>query len=110
LEQFFPPLPLIGPTHRLRQLIIAVRSAAHIVIQATTGMRISEICGLKAGIDPETGLPFSVEVQESLNGLSEVFILTSCLSKTEDTPRAVPWILGYRPKGSMDLPPLCKRS
>ena len=105
LEQKCFPVPMISVRHRVRQLVLAIRSAAHIVIQATTGMRISEICGLKAGIDTVTGLPMSVQIQDSMNGLSEVFILISDLSKTEETPRAVPWVVGYRPKGSSDLPP-----
>jgi|TARA_R100000501_G_scaffold12618_1_gene23246 integrase len=105
LEQRYCSVPLIGVLQRVRQLVLTIRSAAHLVIQATTGMRISEICGLKAGINPATGLPLSVQVQDSLNGLSEVFILVSDLSKTEETPRAVPWVVGYRPKGSTDLPP-----
>ncbi|MCE7798700.1 hypothetical protein LWE61_19405 [Sphingobium sufflavum] len=105
LEQGCCSLPLINVTQRVRQLLLAICSAAHLVIQATTGMRIGEICGIKAGIDPATGRPRSVQVQDSLDGLSEVFILTADLSKTEETPRAVPWVVGYRPKGSIDLPP-----
>lgn len=105
LEQGCASVPFIGIIQRVRQLVLAIRSAAHLVIQASTGMRISEICGLKAGIDPATGLPRSVKIQVSLNGLTEVFILTSDLSKTEETPRAVPWVLGYRPKGSTEFPP-----
>lgn len=105
LEQNFCSVPLIDCVHRARELILSICSAAHLVIQATTGMRISEICGLKAGINPATGLPSSVIIRKSLNGLSEIFILTSNLSKSEDPPRAVPWVLGYRPIGSTDLPP-----
>lgn len=105
LEQGLASVPLNSVMQRVRQLILAIRSAAHLVIQATTGMRISEICGLKAGIDEVTGLPRSIMVQDGLAGLTEIFIVNSHLSKTEDTPRAVPWVLGYRPKGATDLPP-----
>lgn len=105
IEMGCHPVPFIIVVQRVRQLVLAIRSAAHVVIQATTGMRVSEICSLKAGLDPVTGLPLSVQVQDSLSGLSEIFVLTSELSKNEDTPRAVPWVLGYRPKGSTDLPP-----
>jgi hypothetical protein len=105
LEQGLGSVPFNGVIRRVRQLVLAIRSAAHIVVQATTGMRISEICGLKAGIDEATGLPRSVTVRDGLAGITEIFIVHSDLSKTEDTPRAVPWVLGYRPKGSTDLPP-----
>ncbi len=105
LEQGLAPVPLNTVMQRVRQLVLAIRSAAHLVIQATTGMRISEICGLKAGIDETTGLPLSITLQGGLTGLTEIFIVKSDLSKTEDTPRAVQWVLGYRPKGSTELPP-----
>ncbi|MBL4717588.1 MAG: hypothetical protein JKZ02_03905 [Erythrobacter sp.] len=104
-EQGITRVPFISAMQRVRQLVMAISSAAHLVIQSTTGMRIGEICGLKAGIDPETGMPSSVQVEESLDGLSDVFVLTSELSKTEETPRDVPWVVGYRPKGTADFPP-----
>jgi integrase len=105
LEQGLAPVPLINVMQRVRQLVLAIRSAAHIVIQATTGMRISEVCGLKAGMDEATGLPRSIMLQDSLDGLTDIFIVNSDLSKTEDMPKAVDWVLGYRPKGSAELPP-----
>jgi hypothetical protein len=107
-EQGLAPTALNNVMQRVRQLVLAIRSAGHLVIQATTGMRISEICGLKAGINKATGLPRSITVQDGLGGLTEIFIINSNLSKTEDTPRAVPWVVGYRPKGSKDLPPAVK--
>ena len=104
-EHGLPAVPKIRVMHRVRQLVQDIRSAAQIVIQATTGMRISEICGMKAGIDPQTGLPKSVTVRDSLSGLAEVFVIFTGLSKTEETQRNVEWTLGYRPKGSPYLPP-----
>lgn len=103
--QGLPALKNVRIMGRVRRLVLQVRSAAHVVIQATTSMRISEICGLQAGTDPVTGLPTSVKVRDSLSGLAEVFVITSNLSKTEETPRHVEWTLGYRPKGSTFLPP-----
>lgn len=105
VEQGCSRLQVLDVMQRVRQLMMSICSAAHLVIQATTGMRISEICGLKAGIDPENSLPRSVRIQDSFDGLSEVFVLRSELSKTEETPRDVPWVLGYRPKGASELPP-----
>ncbi|WP_146010275.1 hypothetical protein [Acidimangrovimonas sediminis] len=92
-------------SHRVRQLVVAIQSAAHLVIQATTGMRLGEIAAMEAGVDEATGLPVSVTVRDSTSGLGEVFILRSKLSKTEETPRSVEWTLGYRLKGSDALPP-----
>lgn len=95
----------IGVVQRLRQLIHDISDAAVIVIQSTTGMRVSEICSLRAGVDKKTGLPVSVAVQPSASGLNEVFSLKAELSKTEEVPRTVEWVLGMRPRGSSILPP-----
>lgn len=105
IAQGLPALRRIFAIGEVKRLLISVRSAAQIVIQATTSMRISEICGMQAGIDPVSGLPKSVKVRDSLSGLAEVFVITSNLAKTEETPRSVEWTLGYRPKGSNYLPP-----
>ncbi|MDD9727262.1 hypothetical protein PVV74_17520 [Roseovarius sp. SK2] len=95
----------IGSMSRVRQLVKAVMSAAQTVIQGTVGFRISEVCGLKAGVDADTGLPYCVRVRDTLTGLAEVFVVTTELSKTEETPRAEEWTIGYRPKGSDHMPP-----
>ncbi|MFX4088718.1 hypothetical protein ACKU27_26900 [Sphingobium yanoikuyae] len=95
---------LIYPAQRFRQLLLAVRNAAAITIQAGTGMRISEICGLPAGIDDQSGLPRCVRVVPSFTGLNEIFLIRTVISKMEDTPREVDWLAGMRPKGASDLP------
>lgn len=90
---------------RVRVLWESVRDAAAIVVQSTSGMRISELLGIKAGIDGETGLPKGVRLEQSLTGLYEWFVLSSVLSKTEvGLPREVDWVLGMRPSGSIQIP------
>lgn len=108
LLEFSAQNPKIGPLQRLRQLVVAIKTAACITIQSTTGMRISEVCGLRAGIDGNTGLPLDVSVEVSLSGLEEIFILKGRLSKTEETPREVTWTLGSRPRGGGHIPPAIK--
>lgn len=90
---------------QVRKLVIAIQTAAVITIQSTTGMRISEICGLRAGIDDETGLPTGVTIEPSLSGLEDIFVLHSPLSKTEETPRIVQWTIGSCSAGSNNHPP-----
>ncbi|WP_138468671.1 hypothetical protein [Poseidonocella sp. HB161398] len=97
--------PFVGPMDALLRLVKMIASAAHVVIQASVGFRISEVCGLQAGVDPGTGLPSCVQVRDSVTGLAEVFIVRTDLSKTEETPREAEWTIGYRPKGSGQLPP-----
>jgi hypothetical protein len=92
-----------GP-QRVLQLMKHLQAAALISLQAFTGMRISELCGLPQGSDPETGLPLCVEKRTSASGLNEIFIVRTGLSKTEEVPREVSWYLGLRPLGSDELP------
>ena len=89
---------------QVRLLVQALRDAAVIVVQSTGGMRIGEICGLPAGVDPETRLPSCVRIEQSATGLNEIFICRTLSAKTEETPRNQDWVLGMRPKGSTELP------
>jgi hypothetical protein len=89
---------------KVRRLVLALRTAAIIIIQAAGGMRISEICGLPAGSDQATGLPSCVRIERSATGLNELFIVRTVLSKTEATPRNVDWVIGMRPYGSIEVP------
>jgi len=89
---------------QVRFLVQALRDAAVIILQSTGGMRISEICGLPAGVNLETGLPICVRTEQSVTGLNELFICRTLLAKTEETPRDQDWILGMRPNGNTDLP------
>ncbi len=95
----------IQPQMRLRQLFDAVRDACAISIQGITGMRISELMGIEAGLDVETGLPHGVRIEASATGLYDLFIIRTVLSKTEQgLPREVDWVLGLRPKGLTEEP------
>lgn len=90
---------------RVRQLFEAVREACAINIQGTTGMRLSELLGIKAGFDPETRLPWGVRIESSVTGLYDVYVIRTELAKTEKgLPREVDWVLGLRPKDSMEEP------
>ncbi|WP_018079037.1 hypothetical protein [Thiobacillus denitrificans] len=93
------------PTARVRQLFEAVREACAINIQGTTGMRISELMGIKAGLDPVTDLPLGVRIESSATGLYDVYLIRTELAKTEKgLPREVDWVLGLRPKDSTEEP------
>lgn len=94
----------LRPINELRRLVMDVYGAAVIIIQATTGMRISEVAGLPAGLDKKTGLPACVRVQPSASGLHELFILTSDMSKGNDVPDDAEWVLGMRLRGTSDIP------
>lgn len=94
-----------GPHQRIRQLFEAVREACAMSIQGMSGMRISELMGIEAGFDAVTGLPRGVRIEVSASGLYDLFVIRTVLSKTETgLPREMDWVLGMRPKGSMDEP------
>lgn len=94
-----------GPHPRIRRLFEAVREACAICIQGMSGMRISELLGIEAGFDPVSGLPRGVRMELSASGLYDLFLIRTVLSKTETgLPREMDWVLGMRPKGSIDEP------
>lgn len=90
---------------RAKQLVISLQAACTLVLQGFTGMRVSELCGLRAGTDEATGLPVGVEMRLSPTGLNEEFVLRGDLSKGQNSPREVPWLLGSRRVGDIELPP-----
>lgn len=95
----------LTPAARVRQLFEAVRDACAINIQGTTGMRLSELMGIKSGIDPVTDLPWGVRIESSATGLYDVYLIRTELAKTEKgLPREVDWVLGLRPKDSIEEP------
>jgi hypothetical protein len=93
------------PLIEVRVLFDAVREACALSIQGMSGMRISELLGIEAGLDVLTGLPKGVRVEPSATGLYEVFIIRTVMSKTEKgLPREMDWVLGMRPQGQQNEP------
>jgi len=87
----------------IRLLIMDIRIACIIVLQSHVGLRISEVMGLKAGIDPNSGLPSCLQQRPSKTGLNTIFYLKSLAAKIHGRP--VEWIVGARPTDSQYLPP-----
>jgi hypothetical protein len=103
-----------GTTYQLRRdvyqqlfrLIETVAAACTIVIQGTTGIRLSELCGLEA--EPQeagSAYPACVRIKTSEDGLTELFLLKSTLLKKRGASRAEEWLAGSRPTGTKYLPP-----
>jgi integrase len=95
----------VSGSQLLRSLICSIRDACAIVIQSETGLRVSELCGLKPGIDRESGLPSCVRVRQSYSGLNELFYVDGRLFKTVARSEKVEWLVGSRPAGSNEIPP-----
>jgi integrase len=88
----------------LRALIEDVCAACIIVLQSEAGIRINEVCGLRAGTNPDTRLPVCIEVRRSKTGLHELFFLKGTLAKTRPAPVEAEWLLGARPVGIKEIP------
>jgi hypothetical protein len=91
--------------HRaLWALIEDVCAACTVVLQSEAGIRINEVCGLRAGINADTGMPACIEVRTSKTGLHELFFLKGTLAKTRPAPVEAEWLLGARPTGTDGMP------
>lgn len=93
-----------GSMLALKHLVYDLAGACCLGLMGFTGMRVSEICGLRGGIDPETGFPRDVRIETTPTGLFERCVVRSELSKQQSSPREVPWLLGLRRKGAEDTP------
>ena len=87
----------------IRGLIMDVRNACVIVLQSHVGQRISEVLGLKAGVNQETGLPSCIVLRTSRTGLNTVFYLKGSGPKIHS--REMEWVIGARPTNSAYIPP-----
>lgn len=94
----------VGATVQLQSHISDLMGACSIVLQGLTAMRFSEAVSLEPGIDEETGLPSCVSVATTLSGRYEIFLVSSVLIKTEESPLPENWVIGLRPVGSNELP------
>jgi hypothetical protein len=105
------PTGTFGPQQRglVRKDFDWLADACIILVEALTGLRIGEICGLLGGWDEQADLPICVTKRPSKTGLNELFYLRGNLAKTRSIGGDVEWLLGSRPRGS-DLNPLPVRA
>ncbi len=94
-----------GASRTVRTLVRALNMAGIIAVQAMTGLRISEVCGLDADPRHLGPYPSCIEVESSASGLYDVFFITGKLFKTTSLWIDARWVAGLRPKGSAHLPP-----
>ncbi|ALT79047.1 hypothetical protein [Paucibacter sp. KCTC 42545] len=91
-------------SRELRKLVLHAGAACAVLVQGTTGMRISELAALRGGTDAETGLPSCVRIRPSKTGLNELFMVQSQVTKIYDGT-VMEWVIGMRPAGSAYIPP-----
>lgn len=93
-----------NPMLEVRNLLLDLIAACCISICGTTGLRGSELEQLRAGVDPQTGLPTGVDIKKSSTGMNEEFILVSGMPKGSAHPRSMEWTLGSRRLGDVEEP------
>lgn len=89
---------------RARRLVLHLQAGCCLILQAFTGMRVSELCSLKPGICETTGLPSEVEIRISPSGLNEEYFVRGEISKGTPFPKGASWLLGSRRRGSNEIP------
>lgn len=92
------------PADVLRYMFNRLRDASVCVLHYLVGIRPSEVCAIRGGINGRTGLPKCIQVKRSQSGLIELFYLKSILGKGVERPTEETWLLGCRPAGSVQLP------
>ncbi|CAB3809062.1 hypothetical protein LMG28614_06942 [Paraburkholderia ultramafica] len=93
-----------GAADFLRYSANRTRDACIILLMYLVGLRPGEICGIKGGLNEETGLPSCIEIRYSRSGLLEMFYLRSIVSKGKAQPSEAEWLLACRPVGSIHIP------
>jgi integrase len=90
----------------LRKKVKLLRTACIILIQATTGMRVSELVDLRSrSRHDHNGLPATVEIQRTIDDQYELFFVCGRVFKTTPSSAEAKWVCGLRPVGSDYLPP-----
>lgn len=97
----------LGPLGVLRGLINSLLAACSVVMQGFTGLRISELLGLRAEASSSTDpLPSCIIVRPSADGLNQVFLFCGEIFKGADVQagRDGQWVVGIRPSDSEYVP------
>ncbi|NII10672.1 hypothetical protein [Oleiagrimonas sp. C23AA] len=104
-----PPLGRLDSTTPMADLKNAAKdlgAACCLIVQATTGIRVSELCSIQAGSNAKTGLPQCIEQRVSPTGHHDQFFLKGAVSKGVSYPTRTTWLAGQRRRGDSELP-LC---
>ncbi|NVZ69081.1 hypothetical protein [Pseudomonas costantinii] len=89
---------------KIRELTETLRDACLLIIQACTGIRTSELCGLEAESNWEGPYPSCIKTVPAESGLYELFYLCGKVFKLREQPEECEWLIGVRPVDSDALP------
>ncbi|WP_416065911.1 hypothetical protein ACK9YZ_05405 [Rhizobium sp. ZK1] len=95
-----------GSIVELRELHGDLRNASTSALQAGTGIRVSELAGIKVDGRDENGWPSCLEVRQSTSGLYDLYFLKGRVFKGSSDPEGTPaeWLLGVKPLGANSIP------
>ena len=92
---------IFGRQH-LRRLIITIQSACIVTLQACSGIRAQELCGLEDTLEGGDW-PSCLEVRTSADGMFELFYCKG--AELKSSKGRVEWVIGARSVGSDFVPP-----
>lgn len=101
-------LKKLTPAQQFRDLIMDLYGAATCIIQGFTGIRVSELAGLKGTPEQPDGSPACIKKLPAMMGHNEAFYLVGYIYKSKKTPEPAEWIIAVRPFGVMTVPPVVK--
>lgn len=95
-----------GAVGSIRDAVMRLRSACHVIIQACSALRLSELCGIETGgFDYVNYLPKCIRIERTFDDEYELFVLDAKLFKHTSSSEPQTWVLGMRPTGASYLPP-----
>ena len=110
-EPWHPNLPIktgegstVPISRTIKELVVAIGDAAVLHLLQLTGMRMSEIVSLRAGWNPETGLPSCVRRVPSASNRLDLFYAVGTVSKGRQVPDNEQWLIGSAPRYSDFVP------
>ena len=89
----------------VREFIKQIQCAAVEVFGAFTALRIAETFSPRVGERIHPRVPACVDVEPSLSGDLELFMLNGKVYKARLVPEDERWVIGCRPVGSTEIPP-----
>jgi len=96
--------PELGVAHRVRLAMLMFRDACTLLLLFLVGMRISEVCSIRASRRKVGGLPSCIIKRESPDGLYDIYLLKGIVVKNKSQASSHEWAIGMMPRDTADLP------
>lgn len=91
-------------SHRVRLAMLMFRDACTLLLLFLVGMRISEVCSIRASRLKVGGLPSCIIKRESPDGLYDIYLLKGIVVKNRSRASSHEWAIGMMPRDTAELP------